>query len=104
MYLAVPKAMQLPLDVHLLDKCIEVCYNWCIINSKREAFMKARRKRTVTPIWLDNDLRERLREISGREDLSMSHLMRKYIKEGLHRDLGPAIVEEKQPTKMAVRR
>lgn len=49
--------------------------------------MHPRRSRTITPFLLDDDLRKLLRKVSLRKDVSMAHLIRKYIRAGLHREL-----------------
>jgi hypothetical protein len=58
--------------------------------------MKPRRERFLTTFMLDKDLGEGLRELSDRTDLSMAHLIRTFIKQGLQR--------EQRNTKTAVAR
>ncbi len=48
--------------------------------------MSARRERYLTTLMLDKDLREGLKTLSDREDLSIAHLIRTFIKEGLQRE------------------
>jgi hypothetical protein len=49
--------------------------------------MKPRRERYLTTLMLDKDLREGLKSLSDREDLSIAHLVRTFIKQGLKREL-----------------
>jgi hypothetical protein len=45
--------------------------------------MKQRRERTGYSIMLDKDLLKALKELSAETDLSMSHWIREFIRQGL---------------------